>query len=88
MINAKEQMAKAKEQAAKIGITKENAKTAGDAVYNGLKAVGTDCINNPIATGLTLITFYTVEGVAEDISMMADASAMSAYVDINEYYGS
>ena len=88
MVNAKEQMAKAKEQAAKIGITKENAKTAGDAVYDGLKAVGTDCINNPIATGLTLVAGYQLDCLADDISTMADASAISAYRDINEYFGS
>ena len=88
MVNAKEQMAKAKEHAAKIGITKENAKTAGDAMYDGLKAVGTDCINNPIPTVAALIVGYQLDCLTEDISTMADASAMSAYVDINEYYGS
>jgi len=88
MLNAKEQMAKAKAQAAKLGLTKTNAQTAGSAMYDGLKAIGRDCRDYPMATAAAVVVGFTLDGVAEDISTMADASAMSAYVDINEYYGS
>jgi hypothetical protein len=88
MKKAKEQIAKAKEHAATIGLTSENA----DAVWTSAKELGTqlwtEANNNKVATAAAIFVGWELTELCDNVETMADASAISAYVDINEYYGS
>lgn len=92
MEKAKERMAKvkatAKEHAANIGLTSETA----DAVWTSTKDLGTqlwtEANNNKVATAAAIFVGWEMTELCDNVETMADASAISAYVDINEYYGS